>query len=529
MGTSSGQDGMHNKKKKKNVYLLLLFTLPRGSLTRPFFYQDMVGSDCQDNLLQILKTAIDYGMTHIETARGYGCSELQLGCALKQLFLTAQTKRDDLIIQSKLAPNKDIQAFEASILLTLKSLQVNHIDLFAFHGMNFSEQLTWVFGDGNDNPSDECKNCMDVIRKYKNMGKIKYIGFSTHGSTSHILECIHKNCFDYVNLHYHYFGSYTATGGGHDGNGTLDCIKLAQEKNMGIFVISPYDKGGRLYAPSRKLRSLTLPEHEPMAFNSHWIWSHHDIHESAVQLHTFTVGAGRPSDLDNPAVQAHLYASQKEAMVAKTKLVTQRLETNKKTVLGKAWEENWWKGLPKASESKYLIEHNQIVWIYNCIKAFGMYEFGKARYNSFEKNGQKWDDKLSPEENIDKLGRNGWGFVPGLPIMDPTMDYSDDLVNVPPENLEMVKEAHAFVYKWCRDPEIGRPQKRNSVRDFMRRNFSVSAQMMKLPSMRELESALDDSDEMDPSENMLPNEWKTAYDMRPWPDYPDRPQRNIGE
>jgi predicted aldo/keto reductase-like oxidoreductase len=183
----------------------------------------MVGTDCQDNLLQILKTAvIDYGINHIETARGYGCSELQLGCALKQLYLTNQIKREDLIIQSKIPPNKDIAAFETAIETSLKNLQTDYLDLFAFHGMNFSEQLEWVFGRGNNNTTEDCKNCMDVILKYQKMGKIKYIGFSTHGSTDLILECINKDCFDYVNLHYHYFGSYTATGGGHDGGGTLD-------------------------------------------------------------------------------------------------------------------------------------------------------------------------------------------------------------------------------------------------------------------------------------------------------------------
>jgi predicted aldo/keto reductase-like oxidoreductase len=55
---------------------------------------NQVGGDCQDNLLAILKAAVvGYGMTHIETARGYGSSELQLGVALKQLFLTNQVKR----------------------------------------------------------------------------------------------------------------------------------------------------------------------------------------------------------------------------------------------------------------------------------------------------------------------------------------------------------------------------------------------------------------------------------------------------
>ena len=39
-----------------------------------------IAPDCQGNLVKILhRTIFDYGITHIETARAYGFSELQLG------------------------------------------------------------------------------------------------------------------------------------------------------------------------------------------------------------------------------------------------------------------------------------------------------------------------------------------------------------------------------------------------------------------------------------------------------------------
>lgn len=480
---------------------------------------NQVGSDCQDNLVAILKTAFAYGMTHIETARGYGCSELQLGVALKQLYATTDLKREDLIIQTKIPPNRDPVAFREAIELSLKSLQVDYVDLFAFHGMNFEEQFDWVFGQGN--------NCLSVVKEYIAAGKIRHLGFSTHGSTSFILKCINTDVFAYVNLHYHYFGSYTASGGGHDGNGNLDCIKLLEEKDIGRFVISPFDKGGRLYASSKKLRSLTLPEMEPMSFGSFWLWNHHLIYDEGLpQLHTYTVGAARPSDLDEPAVAAFLHATKPEEVSAKVKIVTKRLDEAKEQALGKEWVQSWWKGLPKSTGSKYLVEHNQIIWIYNCIKAFGMYEFGKARYNSFEKNEEKWDSALSDEQNIaEKIGKNPWGFVPGRPLRIGT-DYSEDLANVPDENKQLVKDAEDFVYKWCRDKKLDQKiEDREGVRgpltktrSFIKRNFSVSAQIFKLPD-QELEKATNGDD------IPLPEGWGLSYDMRTWPDYPDQPSR----
>jgi hypothetical protein len=129
---------------------------------------NQIGSDCQDNLVAILKQAFDFGINHIETARGYGCSELQLGAALKQLFLTDQVKREDLIIQTKIPAMAKASDFREALETSFRNLQVEYVDLFAFHGMNFAEQFGWVF-DGED-------NCLAVIKEFMAAGKIRHIG-----------------------------------------------------------------------------------------------------------------------------------------------------------------------------------------------------------------------------------------------------------------------------------------------------------------------------------------------------------------
>jgi hypothetical protein len=371
------------------------------------------------------------------------------------------------------------------------------------------------------------------------------MGFSTHGSTELILQLINTNVFEYVNLHYHYFGSYTASGGGKDGDGNLDCVKLLHDKNMGIFVISPFDKGGRLYTPSHQLRSLTLPDMEPMSFASYWTWNHHRIVNDGVSngsstssplplLHTYTVGAGRPSDLDQPAVAAYLHMTQNELVVSKLNRVVQRLNKHRNQVLGEDWVNSWWKGLPKSDKCSSLVEHNQIVWMYNNIKAFGMYEFAKARYNSLELNYYgKWNDELSPSENIEKIGKNGWGYVPGLPLL-PSKDYSDDLRNVPIENRKKVVEAELFVYNWCRDRKYDADN--NNTSSTKKRTIDVNDDDMNgtvttpINSYPIYTSLLDSANYTKLNENEkigdIPKEWATSYDMRAWPDYPDQPKRN---
>jgi hypothetical protein len=217
--------------------------------------------------------------------------------------------------------------------------------------------------------------------------------------------------------------------------------------------------------------------------------------------------------LDQPAVAAFLFSTQPDKVLAEVKAVTFRLERAKQEALGNNWVSTWWKGLPKSLNSKYLVEHNQMVWLYNCIKAFGLYEFAIARYNTFEKNYAKWDESLTPERNIsEKVGKNGWGYAPGLPLRT-DIDYSGDLKNVPKENFERVLEAETFVYEWCRDTKLDKPNKDNKSQKssgFLRHNFIVSSKIQEDKTLKE---------------KVIPEEWLTAFDMRPWPDFPDRPSR----
>lgn len=199
---------------------------------------DKVDAAVQANLVAILKHAIcDLGINHIEAARGYGSSEMQVGAALKQMFDEGICKREDLIVQTKVNPMK-VSDFKATMEKSFKSLQLDYVDLFSFHGLNTQWHYDIIF----NNPSGE--NLIDIIREYQSQGKIKHVGFSTHGQPEFIRRVIETDVFEYANIHYHALGSYTASGGGPFG-GNKDIVKLMNEKDMGVFIISPNDKGGR--------------------------------------------------------------------------------------------------------------------------------------------------------------------------------------------------------------------------------------------------------------------------------------------
>ena len=79
------------------------------------------------------------------------------------------------------------------------------------------------------------------------LGLIRHVGFSTHGQVDVIVAAIQTGSFDFVNLHYHFVGSYTASGSSWGGeharaNANLQAVEAAARHDMGVFVISPFDK-----------------------------------------------------------------------------------------------------------------------------------------------------------------------------------------------------------------------------------------------------------------------------------------------
>ncbi len=249
-----------------------------------------------------------------------------------------------------------------------------------------------------------------------------------------------------------------------------------------VSIISVLDKGGKIFEPSRKLRSLTLPDIEPMTHGLGWLWNLEEFDAEQASAHTVQIGFARAVDLDQCVVPAFLHG--KGELLPRVKAADARLRQAQVDALGEDWLKTCYDGILKSEKSKYLVEHTQVIWIYNCMMAWGMHQFAIDRYKMLVQNNSKYDPSLSADEAIDKIGRSGWSFTPGLPP-DPEKDYFvDDLVGVPEKNRARVKEAYAFVKKWCTSDQ---PTKEGEEKE-------------------------------DP-----PKEWQAAYELKPWKDFPDRP------
>src|SRR6266446_9708789 len=83
-----------------------------GGMRYQFKWQDVepkeIPRDNQKNLEATILRALELGINHIETARGYGSSEMQLGWILPKL------PRERMIVQTKIAPFASAKEFVAT-------------------------------------------------------------------------------------------------------------------------------------------------------------------------------------------------------------------------------------------------------------------------------------------------------------------------------------------------------------------------------------------------------------------------------
>ena len=118
-----------------------------GGMRYQFKWQDVPLEDVppknQANLEATIRRAVQLGINHIETARGYGSSERQLGLVLPTF------PRDQLIVQTKIAPAADPQVFCDHLLESLDRMQLDYVDLLGLHGINTHEQLWWSIRPGD--------------------------------------------------------------------------------------------------------------------------------------------------------------------------------------------------------------------------------------------------------------------------------------------------------------------------------------------------------------------------------------------
>lgn len=114
----------------------------------------------------IIHRAIDLGVTHFDSARGYhgGDSDATYGRAL------AGGLRQRVILMSK-SNKRDEASAMAELEETLRDMKTDYLDLWACHEVGSMEEVDAIFASNG---------AARAFRKAKQQGKVRHIGFTGH-------------------------------------------------------------------------------------------------------------------------------------------------------------------------------------------------------------------------------------------------------------------------------------------------------------------------------------------------------------
>ena len=140
----------------------------------------------------VVRAAYNEGITHFDTAHGYqnGKNEEMLGTFFKG------KDRNSFTIATKIKGNPDTPNFETdyeeALNISLRRLQMDYVDIFYAHAIDSVETI--------NHP-----RLGAILKKFKEDGKIKHIGFSSHANKpEQIDEAIQSGVYEVILITYNF-------------------------------------------------------------------------------------------------------------------------------------------------------------------------------------------------------------------------------------------------------------------------------------------------------------------------------------
>jgi predicted aldo/keto reductase-like oxidoreductase len=181
--------------------------------------------------VEVIRRAFDLGVNLIDTAVFY-CnqeSEITVGKALKGW-------RDRIILSTKNNYREnDPDEWRSVLDQSICRLDVDHIDIYNFHALNLEKFREW-----RKLPISP----IDEMKKAKEDGLIKHIGFSCHDTPTNMIKLLDTGLFESMILQYNLLNTSNER-----------IMAHAKRKGIGIIVMGPVG-GGRLSTPSKALKDM---------------------------------------------------------------------------------------------------------------------------------------------------------------------------------------------------------------------------------------------------------------------------------
>ncbi len=341
-----------------------------------------IPNDTLEQCREVVQLAFDAGINHIETAWGYKKSETVYGKVLNE-ELNIPRKSYQLMTKSSSRTAEDMRKV---VELQLKDLKTDYFDFYAWHGINNDELFEVSCKTGG--PVEE-------LLKMKEEGIIRHVGFSTHAPLQTIISAIETGYFEFVNLHYYYFNQRNAP-----------AVEAAKARDMGVFIISPNDKGGQLFKAPQKVRNAVKPI-TPIQWNARFCLQNKAIH-------TLSFGLTEASQFDEMKGIFPVQWTEKEQ--------------NSKLILDGFLADDPYSGYDgfDLANDPSGINIPEILRLRKLWKCYDMSDFGRYRYKTFEDRSHWLPGEQAFDQNIAKI------------------DFSKVPADIPLK--KMLKEAHREFY-----------------------------------------------------------------------------------
>jgi aryl-alcohol dehydrogenase-like predicted oxidoreductase len=143
----------------------------------------------QERADEVLPLLLEFGVNHIDTAAGYGESELRLAPWMRQ-------HREDFFLATKTG-DRDGASARASLERSLERLGVDHVDHIQLHNLVEPDEWDIALGPGG---------ALEALVQARNEGLTRFIGVTGHGLriVAMHLRALERFDFDSVLFPYNY-------------------------------------------------------------------------------------------------------------------------------------------------------------------------------------------------------------------------------------------------------------------------------------------------------------------------------------
>ena len=202
--------------------------------------------------------AIEKGVNYFDTAYVYPGSEECLGRILDE-----NKCRDKVYIATKLPQYiiRSSAAIDKTFNEELSRLRTDHIDYYLMH--MFTDYAEWEHL--------KTLGIEDWIKRKREEGSIRNIGFSYHGETEMFLKILETYDWDFCQIQYNYLDEHTQAG--------KRGLQAAAENGIPVIIMEPLRGGKLVDLPDKAKKALAADSkgYSPAELGLRWLWNQPEV------------------------------------------------------------------------------------------------------------------------------------------------------------------------------------------------------------------------------------------------------------